>query len=331
MTNISPGAGIRDAMILLGQQLVGGQLANWNLSETIGIKRMLQIPLLGTLNNDVSSKLYKPDSNTRDLHPEDKAERRRVYELFMKHCEGDPALKSMNWTLVLFKYEISHGSGRFVLDWGQMVFVDNTATRWILVNCYGDRKCNCCNNPLENDYEEIMRTQSLRFLNALSYLPSLPKVQWVRSTFTTKHYPQLHPLIFDFSKTTSISVLNGVPPLLHFTPSALEPGFTETDLLRIDSFLKAFGFQPPNDTIKQKVLVPERLAHLPHPGKPVAPRTLSPVMNQPVKRECQGCGRPFGFDALKYCTGCYGVLFCSSECQKRNWKVHKLVCVPRSS
>ncbi|GAA5982853.1 hypothetical protein JCM5350_003009 [Sporobolomyces pararoseus] len=331
MTNISPDAEMRDAMIHFGQQLAGGQLANWNLSETIGIKRILQIPLLGIVQNDVSSKLYKPDWNTVDLHPDDKAQRRIVYELLKKHCEADPVLKSMDWTPVLFKYEIYHGSARFALDWGQMVFVDNTATRWILVNCYGDRECTCCNAPHDKDYEEVLRAQTLRFLNALSYLPSLPKVQWVRSTFTTNQHPQLHPLLFDFSKTTSISVSNGVPPLLHFTPSTLEPAFTAVDLLRIDCFLKAFNRQPPDELVKQKVLVPDRLAHLPHPGKSVTLRYLNPEINHPVKRECQGCGHRFGFDTLKYCTGCYGVLFCSAECQKRNWKIHKLVCIPRSS
>ncbi|EGO03813.1 hypothetical protein SERLA73DRAFT_119451 [Serpula lacrymans var. lacrymans S7.3] len=37
---------------------------------------------------------------------------------------------------------------------------------------------------------------------------------------------------------------------------------------------------------------------------------------------CRGKGKP----KLKMCTVCKKVRYCSSECQKKDWKVHKLRC-----
>jgi len=37
--------------------------------------------------------------------------------------------------------QLYKGHGRNFLDWGHLVFCDNTATRWILVSSWGDRGC----------------------------------------------------------------------------------------------------------------------------------------------------------------------------------------------
>ncbi|GAA5822267.1 hypothetical protein JCM5353_001550 [Sporobolomyces roseus] len=323
----NPDAAMRDAMIQAATRIYGDkqQLANWNLSETLAIKRILQIPHLGLSTNDVSSKLYKPDWKTTDLNSEDKKIRREIFEMFMKRCKEDPELDKMNWTLVLYQYELYKGHGRRFLDWGHLVFCDNTATKWILVSCWGDRGCECCGNPYEKDYEEILRCQTQRFLNALSYLPSMAKVQWVRGTYTTLQYPELHPSLLDFSITTSSPAQNGLPALVHLTPDSLTPCLTQVDLTRIDGFLKVFKFTPPNDEIKQKVLLPDGKSN----PCTIIIRHVHPDMNAETSRECQGCGECFGWDQIKYCTGCYGVFFCSEKCQKGNWKVHKLVCRSR--
>ncbi|GAA5910128.1 zinc finger MYND domain-containing protein [Sporobolomyces salmoneus] len=321
MENVNPDADLRDAMIQFAQAipLSHNQLSNWNLSEKVAIKRILQIPQLGLFSNDVSSKLYKPDWKTPDLDPDDKEARKLVYEEFMKKCEQEPNLKAMKWTLVLFRYQIYPGSSGSPVIWDSF------------------------------DYDEIARVQAQRFINALSYAPGIPPVEWyespptppistltvshlfrVRSTYTTLEHPHLHPRLFDFSQSSSLPSLNGVPALIHLTTSSLVPSFTRTDLARIDQYLKAFKFLPPPDSKKQKVVVPDDREHLPHPGKPIVLRCLGPPFNPEVKRECQGCGKLLPFGELKYCTGCYGVFFCSNKCQKANWKVHKLVCCPRS-
>ena len=62
---------------------------------------------LGLTTNDVSLKLYKPDWSTTDVNDNDKKTRREVFEAFMKRCKENPELRTMNWTLVLFQYEVS--------------------------------------------------------------------------------------------------------------------------------------------------------------------------------------------------------------------------------
>lgn len=51
------------------------------------------------------------------------------------------------------------------------------------------------------------------------------------------------------------------------------------------------------------------------------------------KREsvCAACGKPAGA-ALRACSACKKILYCSVECQKRHWKIiHKSQCVPRAN
>ena len=41
------------------------------------------------------------------------------------------------------------------------------------------------------------------------------------------------------------------------------------------------------------------------------------------KPECAQCGST---QALKWCGGCYGVLYCCSKCQRLDWQSHQRVC-----
>jgi hypothetical protein len=43
------------------------------------------------------------------------------------------------------------------------------------------------------------------------------------------------------------------------------------------------------------------------------------------KDSCQGCGQP-GKPKLLVCSRCRGVKYCSAECQKADWKMHKGAC-----
>jgi hypothetical protein len=51
-----------------------------------------------------------------------------------------------------------------------------------------------------------------------------------------------------------------------------------------------------------------------------------------VRRTCNGCGQVEGEDAMgagKFgkCTGCGIVVYCSKECQNKDWKIHKPACL----
>ncbi|GAA5822288.1 hypothetical protein JCM5353_001556 [Sporobolomyces roseus] len=318
-------AAARDALIRDTARQFGGQLANFNLSEANAVKRLIQIPACGVFQCDVSKKFYKPQQETPDIHEEDKAMQRKLLESILKECKKNPELARMGWTLVLFKFELYKGHGRSTLDWGQLAFCNNAGTKWILLNAMGDRICECCGNAYEKDYEELMRCHAQRFLNLLTYLPTLPKPEWVRSCFTTNQYEQIHPSLLDFSKTSYIPIANGLPSVGHYTPKDLQPCLSEVDLTRIDGFLSTFRYPAPSEEVKKKVRVP---AGQTNPCAFVA-KYMHPQFTQPIKRECHGCGTCYTFEQLKYCTGCYGVLFCSPACQKGNWKVHKLTCRPR--
>ena len=41
---------------------------------------------------------------------------------------------------------------------------------------------------------------------------------------------------------------------------------------------------------------------------------------------CRGCGEASEGLRLKRCTGCRKALFCSKQCSKRAWGVHKKEC-----
>ena len=43
---------------------------------------------------------------------------------------------------------------------------------------------------------------------------------------------------------------------------------------------------------------------------------------------CSGCYEKFPLKQLKRCAGCLGTFYCSTECQKKHWPVHKHVCTP---
>ncbi|GBE89535.1 hypothetical protein BKA93DRAFT_828711 [Sparassis latifolia] len=75
----------------------------------------------------------------------------------------------------------------------------------------------------------------------------------------------------------------------------------------------------------------------------VSPEVMDEVLNSPEmmakiywteepNRECSGCGkRKSPTVILKKCSGCYWKEYCSSECQKKDWPVHKTICRERQA
>jgi len=48
-----------------------------------------------------------------------------------------------------------------------------------------------------------------------------------------------------------------------------------------------------------------------------------------TEHECAHCGVPESMKKLNYCAKCKMTKYCSANCQKSQWKLHKIVCVPR--
>ena len=45
---------------------------------------------------------------------------------------------------------------------------------------------------------------------------------------------------------------------------------------------------------------------------------------------CCGCEQEFPKTALKRCSHCDRVQYCSKECQRKNWPRHKQFCIPHN-
>eukprot|EP00438_Fugacium_kawagutii_P011285 Skav202835 [mRNA] locus=scaffold746:38224:38580:+ [translate_table: standard] len=58
---------------------------------------------------------------------------------------------------------------------------------------------------------------------------------------------------------------------------------------------------------------------------PSAP-TVIKVLDKAELQRCHRCGAPPGPRALQTCGHCKRVAYCSRECQRADWKLHKLKC-----
>ncbi|KAL8594792.1 hypothetical protein ACOMHN_047510 [Nucella lapillus] len=58
-------------------------------------------------------------------------------------------------------------------------------------------------------------------------------------------------------------------------------------------------------------------------------RTSSDDQSRVMDIVCAHCGRPS--EALRRCTGCLGIWYCSRDCQKRHWSRHKVTCSVQTS
>lgn len=62
-------------------------------------------------------------------------------------------------------------------------------------------------------------------------------------------------------------------------------------------------------------------------------RAFTKITSLPEEQKCGACGKKQGQDGvdLKFCSRCKKVVYCSKECQKKNYRVHKRYCLSLSA
>ena len=48
-----------------------------------------------------------------------------------------------------------------------------------------------------------------------------------------------------------------------------------------------------------------------------------------VHYQCNSCKNDLSSDQIKKCNGCKSAIYCGFECQKADWKAHKIVCLAK--
>ncbi|GAA6013597.1 hypothetical protein JCM10207_004786 [Rhodosporidiobolus poonsookiae] len=298
-----------------------------NLSETSATRRLLQIPYLGLFQNDVRPKFAKSDQLTTDIDPEWKRIMGQTVKAMDKVFAADPELKKMNWTPVLYAYELYKGHAKRSTDYGQLCFVDNTCTRFLLVRAEGSVKCASGNCPLDHDYREILDVQAHQFFNLAKYLQgAIPEVKWVRGTFTTAEYRSVPEDLFHFKgdkKLSSRPTTGRKPGIVHVDGSNFKPCLSKDDVETIDAFLGTCKKPIPTDAQKKLVVVAGGRG-----AREYDPVYLPPEMVQEPKRNSGGCKEMKDSSELKRCSGCRATFYCSRACQVGHWPVHKAMCRP---
>lgn len=163
----------------------------------------------------------------------------------------------------------------------------------------------------------------------------------VRATYITDEHPQLHPKLFDYSLPTQPAQDN-VPPLFHLTPAMVKQCLTAKDLSVLDTFVTVCDHKPPSEGVKQRLRIPEGACD----PTAIELKYLDVNLGQsPLEKKCDGCDRFFPAGQLKACkfssarilgdsthllnrfrsgSACRSVLYCSKECQKASWRLHKM-------
>ncbi|GAA5884330.1 hypothetical protein JCM16303_003639 [Sporobolomyces ruberrimus] len=176
--------------------------------------------------------------------------------------DGEPI--GAHWNAILWHYELYPGHAKNTAEMGDLVFAHISLKKFVLINM--------CDPKTYTKGWEVLRA--------------------VRATFaTTDHtnndHAQLHPELFEKLHEYEIR-RPGQPLLIHLPIHRLEPCLTANDISALDTFLKACGFSPPSQTVKESVLLKEGAQD---PTR-VHYKALSVDLARPLTTKCQAFRKP---------------------------------------
>ncbi|KAJ7590819.1 hypothetical protein C8J56DRAFT_933959 [Mycena floridula] len=276
-----------------------------NLSGSCGATKLIQCRNFGTYENDISRKFMKSPEEAPDLSRDDFLARKQILQQVEEAQSGSP--RHTKWVPILYNFEVVRGSAKRQRDWGHLVFIDTTTTRFLLVMIFPNA-CNCGNFD-HHDYASMTEYQANRLLSlakAVYHQEQHPK--WVRATYTTQSEQyRLDPLF--------ISGQGQIPSkIFHVTAEAFTPSLLPGEVDRIDSVLKQGNKGVIPETIRTQVI-----------GDKTSRPSVGPAWTQRNARQCAFCEKIQEKD-LKQCSRCRLVNYCNTECQRAAWPTHKKVC-----
>ncbi|KAJ7041998.1 hypothetical protein C8F04DRAFT_1208237 [Mycena alexandri] len=262
-----------------------------NTSGTCATTRLTQCRDFGVYMNDVTRKFERDPEYATDL--------------MSRWSEETKA----EWPPILYLYE---------RDWGHLVFTDLTTTRFLLVMIFPN-ECDC-GNFSHHDYGALTKFQADRFMSLLKYLyHTEQKPNWfafthltrmVRATFVTQSNGYtLDPMFLGTLEPPPSDVRN----IFHVTSQTFIPSLLSNELESIDTLLKQSNKRVPK-TVRYEVL-----------GSKDSRPDVSAVWKSKNSRQCAHCQKSSTSD-LQLCSRCRLIHYCSRECQRSAWPMHKLVC-----
>ncbi|GAA5910391.1 hypothetical protein JCM6882_007345 [Rhodosporidiobolus microsporus] len=254
---------------------------------------------------------------------------RLQHSLFDKQIK-ESVFADDGFKLLMVEHELYTGHADVSTDVGAFLYADKTLTRFFMVERYVRAHCSSRGIEFSMDYERFLELAARRMFNLITYLPlsdSGPK--WATCSSWTD--PSL-PVKFFSIDSGSVPTPTGqdplkFPPILHLKPKNTPPVLSANDLVPLNCLLLRAGLPLPPLQVRRKVVSdtpPERVTeHLAHKGET--------ARQEPVKRPCAGCGLLQDVGNLNRCSACRMAFFCNRDCQRKGWKEHKKVCMPKGA
>ncbi|GAA5902629.1 hypothetical protein JCM6882_009337 [Rhodosporidiobolus microsporus] len=295
------------------------------LCEKQAAYRLLQAQHWGIQRCDVSPLFSRPVNDT-PVQEEDWRRGKRLLYSTRSALAGDPKLTRMGWTPILFRWEPYYAFAEDAIELGNFVYTDSTLTRFLIINLYGAEACSCCGVKETKVFGAASLLCARRLLGLLTYLPMRNPVRWVRASYATKEHPVPFSRLFDFSDNLPVStpLSEAGPSVFHLPASSVSPIFTAPDLQALNYIMWRCGFLAPSNKVRQAVLAE---------GEAVESVRLSltEVHSQEVGSGCGYCDKAESVIYLQKCSACRNSFFCDRDCQRKGWKEHKQVCMPRGA
>ncbi|KAF7357271.1 MYND-type domain-containing protein [Mycena sanguinolenta] len=285
-----------------------------NRSETCAATKLAQCRFLGVNMNDISEKFQRGPDYSPDLTEAEWRARKAVIEQ-LERLRGRQALP---WVPILSKYEIARSSAKKERDWGHLLFINGTTTRYLLVMIFPD-ECQC-GNFSHHDYDALTKYHANKLLCLAKYIWHTEQPpNWIRATYLTPASGYTIPPAFVRDDSTALA---GLERCYHIDVKDVIPSLTLSEVERIDAVLKRSEAREDAGGGARRINW-EGKAGRAGRGVEGECRPCLRVLYVFASRLDWTSERPIRFFLVGRCKL---VQYCSKECQAKAWPAHKHFC-----